>query len=1005
MSIKTISNAYGIVNYDDDLYSSTKSLTAIANDGYAFASWQGDVSSEDSQSNPLFLQYIGDQRHKNITALFRQNISYVLTIGSSSSYGSATINDFPGYPSHKEVIATANAGYIFSQWNGDYVTNSNKTNNPIQIYMNSTKPTASLYPTFAYDPRYTVLTLASGAIRQYLVEGQLTYQSIGYSSLITGDRSNIIQVSLGTGVTSIANDCFNGFTSLTSIQFSQVLDSIGDNAFYNCASLTSFDFTKVHSLSKKSFYNTGLISLVSFNSSIIALPEECFYNCTKLQNIVIPTHIASIGQKCFFSCNKLVSIDFRAFSGSLPKIYNNTFDLVGTISNRIIYLKSEIETQVAYDDDIWTLFYADIDPQLTIDTQLSFKVKSKQTLSFVGFKKEMTIPVNVNFGDGQSQTYINNNYKVSITHKYNKAYSSVQVLIDNSLSSIDFGMRSAYLVGIQQFGSAITYIPQNFLKKSSITSFEIPRTVLSIDNPLMWVSSSSNLPAITAQNGNSIGTNWLVLRNGDLVNIFALNNVTTFNAENITSLTHLTRLCFFRSSSLTTIKLPNSITKATDPLVSESGCTKLTSITIQSGGSFFVSNGMLMSNDGKIYMSIHSPGEIINTATRLMRRAFTATSLTSISLPPSLTHIASDAFCNNPNLASISVPGMTKETAQEKIEDIPWIYGGPDYYEINGDDKKNIKEINIACSNGSLTYVAITDEQGYLKKSLTPEKVKCLTVTNEYIGSSNPLYGMTLDSDRLETMLNGYASVTKMKNSDATKLAVTAKITELISSLGDDGLFIFHDGGHGGNDDGKQYMVLYNNVKLYDYEFWNLIKNARCKVMTIFCTCHSGTMFQAIFPEEFNNRSRLKANDIDDEDAIKKKQKSWVTSAKDFFSSMPSYDQDNNQIVSGKSNLLQANAPEDFEPRLCVYGACDDEEVSYMEYNVGHCLMTSIVENFNRNNKLDSYKSLFDNSTTDNEKSRCIIYNDPIRYVSAPDEINPQYYVSDGFDDNIRVFT
>lgn len=108
------------------------------------------------------------------------------------------------------------------------------------------------------------------------------------------------------------------------------------------------------------------------------------------------------------------------------------------------------------------------------------------------------------------------------------------------------------------------------------------------------------------------------------------------------------------------------------------------------------------------------------------------------------------------------------------------------------------------CTDGSIPYVAVTDESGYIKKDLQPAKVLCLTVTNDYARTANPLPGMTNDSDKLEALLAGFAQVTKLKNSAATKSAVKSKITEMISTLessyGDEGLFIFHDGGHGSNN-------------------------------------------------------------------------------------------------------------------------------------------------------------------------------------------------------------
>lgn len=59
---------------------------------------------------------------------------------------------------------------------------------------------------------------------------------------------------------------------------------------------------------------------------------------------------------------------------------------------------------------------------------------------------------------------------------------------------------------------------------------------------------------------------------------------------------------------------------------------------------------------------------------------------------------------------------------------------------------------------------------------------------------------------------------------------------------------------------------------LYDYEFWELVKSARCRIMAIFCTCHSGTMFRAQSPDEFNNRKLLMADSgssgSEDDDSI-----------------------------------------------------------------------------------------------------------------------------------------
>lgn len=986
----------------EDPYSSVKVVKAIASEGYTFLRWQGDFDA-DPMSNPLTVHFTGDSTYKNVIALFRQNTTYLLTIRQASEHGTAAVRDFAQYPSHKEVQATAEDGYLFSHWVGDYITDENKTDNPVQIYMDQSKPTASLYPVFIDDERYTVLALRDGTVEKHLVDGQMTYQSLGYDSLITGDRAKVKSIHLGTLVTSIGDSCCKNFTSLTSIVFTQDLESIGEEAFYNCTSLLSFDFSKAKSLGKYAFYGSKIQSIENFSADVQTLPEGCFYKCAHLQSAVIPSSIQSIGEYCFASCQSLTSIDLRAYIDNIPSIHSSTFDPISSIEGRTFYFNSQQQTQLAYSNPIWTTLYSEIDPQLQMDTIMKYNASKNSILRFSAYINDGQAGFTVNFGDGTSQTFTKSG---EVNHKYAKAYSPAIVTIDNGLSSISVNDKN--IVAIDAIGSSISYLGANALKGTKILSLELPRTVLSIDNPLMQQKSS--FPIVTAQGGVNIGSNWLVLRNGSLVNLFCADIDTSFSATSINQLTHLTRHCFASSSSLQAISLPNSLQQASLPLVDTTGLPMLTALTIQNGGEFTVQNGMLLDGSKKICLTTSTPGDVPNDASSIGSRAFTNTALQQIVVPSNIQCIDSNAICNNHNLNRIDITWREKDDVEADLDEMHWIYGGPEYVVINDDDKKQAKPLTIACLDGDSTYIAVTDEQGYVKKDLQPSKVICLTVSNDYVGTRlNPLLGMTNDSDRIETMLNGFAQVIKLKNSAATVSAVKSKIVEIISSLerdfGDDGLFIFHDSGHGGNDESRdaQYMCLYDG-NLYDYEFWELLKNARCRAMAIFCTCHSGTMFSAPALNELGTRQRLKADEDADEDEGIYKQKGWATSAQEFFGGMDPYDPEQNQTVAARS-LLKANAPDDFEPRLCVYGACSDSEVSYMASYVGHGFMTSIVENFNRNNKLDSYQSLFDNSTTDNEKSRSIIYDNPTRYQPAPDKIHPQYYVSEGFDDSIRVFT
>jgi len=102
-------------------------LTAIADTGYRFTAWGGDLSGTE---NPVILTMDGD---KNITAGFEEMPSYALTLTAAN--GSVSLDPEGGsYPEGTEVslTATPDPGYEFSGWSGDV----SGTTNPQTVTMN-----------------------------------------------------------------------------------------------------------------------------------------------------------------------------------------------------------------------------------------------------------------------------------------------------------------------------------------------------------------------------------------------------------------------------------------------------------------------------------------------------------------------------------------------------------------------------------------------------------------------------------------------------------------------------------------------------------------------------------------------------------------------------------------------------------------------------------------------------------------------------------------------------
>ena len=108
-------------------------LTAVANSGYVFSSWSGDLSGT---QNPATITM---DSNKLVTANFTQQQQYSLNIViNPQGSGVVSINPFKGsYTAGEQVqlTAMANNGYVFSSWSGDL----SGTQNPTTITMDTNK--------------------------------------------------------------------------------------------------------------------------------------------------------------------------------------------------------------------------------------------------------------------------------------------------------------------------------------------------------------------------------------------------------------------------------------------------------------------------------------------------------------------------------------------------------------------------------------------------------------------------------------------------------------------------------------------------------------------------------------------------------------------------------------------------------------------------------------------------------------------------------------------------
>lgn len=165
--------------------------------------------------------------------------------------------------------------------------------------------------------------------------------------------TSITSVELPSTLSAIEEGAFRGCTSLEKINTPQPLSTIGDNAFEGCESLTHFDLeASISTLGVACFKNCTSLTAIKFPSSFTEIPEEAFSGCTSLRELEFSSTIMKIGGGAFVNClgvktikmdRSVQSIGDSAFAGcsaltsmtcltaTPPSCYSSTFNGVPDI--------------------------------------------------------------------------------------------------------------------------------------------------------------------------------------------------------------------------------------------------------------------------------------------------------------------------------------------------------------------------------------------------------------------------------------------------------------------------------------------------------------------------------------------------------------------------------------------------------------------------------------------------------------------------------------------------
>ena len=156
----------------------------------------------------------------------------------------------------------------------------------------------------------------SGSVGKYLYTLYIDSGVTSIGNYAFAGFTNLMSVEIPDTVLSIGTHAFDGCTSLMKVTMpvtiednmgsKQVLTSIKDSAFNGCTKLTSVDLMEtIETIELNAFKGCAALTKVIFPENLTTIGVSAFEGCTKLTINALPEMLMSIGDKAFKGCSSI----------------------------------------------------------------------------------------------------------------------------------------------------------------------------------------------------------------------------------------------------------------------------------------------------------------------------------------------------------------------------------------------------------------------------------------------------------------------------------------------------------------------------------------------------------------------------------------------------------------------------------------------------------------------------------------------------------------------------